>query len=137
MYPRKYGAYLRVAGCGTDSKLSMQSLIHRAIRQMNSDSIIPQSGWVDTPHNLDDDTAWKQQRRSSPTKQEDDNTIAIRTWRESLIEFVQLGQCNMQVKTTRHYDTDLQQITAHPILDYLDPADDEISREDLVNCLLQ
>ena len=42
----------------------------------------------------------------------------------------------MQVKTTRHYDTDLQ-ITAHPILDYLNPADDDISREELVNCLLQ
>ena len=90
-----------------------------------------------TPHCLDDDTAWKQRRKStSPIPPEEDNTIAISTWGESLIEFAQLGQCNIQVnKTAHHHDANLE-ITAHPILDYHYPADD-ISREDLINCLLQ
>ena len=63
---RKYGIYLRMAGGNEGSKLTMQSLIHRATRQMNSDSIVPQTGWVDTPHCLDDDTAWKQRHKSTP-----------------------------------------------------------------------
>ena len=71
-----------------------------------------------------------------PPPSEADNTVAINTWGESLIEFAQLGQCNMQVKTAHHQDINLR-ISAHPILDYYFPADDDISREDLINCLLQ
>ena len=144
---RKYSIQQRLNSGDPLSQIVMQSLLHRTSRQLASDNILPSNAWINTPLVDTPDNKWVPSNFGNTStnlttdpgltttelralREERQPVRALNTWGESLVEFLQQGNCNLATKYhphapvgTGHTTDGGNKPTATPLIDIYNTED--------------
>ena len=136
---RKYSIQQRLNAGDTQSQIVMQALLQRTSRQLTSDNILPSQQWINMRSVDDPQNEWAPANHGKKSGEDTDQNLseeqlhqnrldaqpvrALHTWGESLISFLQQGNCNMATRYYPHLRSPQQTLanpsplTANPLID--------------------